>query len=297
MAIVITEKIESREFSYGYGAQGSRARFVFTAYTDGESETDVYEYAANATPIIFYGMVRGLITVKPIGANLYEVEVPYAPANAGREGTESPPEPQIVPQEAERYFVQRRITVAEETTQIYVGKTKLIVTKDDILPVPPNQDPYNGLIGVSGEDVQGTEIIIPKITMSETWKARTTSVTPSYIRTVAWLTGRVNDSTFRGFAAGEVLFAGAEFNRISPLEYEITYNFYISLNESDFRPADGFPIVPIKYGWDYMWVEYEGDFDAAINVPVKKPLRFFITGVYYSGNFAALNIGTEWDIP
>lgn len=297
MAIVLTEKIESREFSYGYGAQGSRARFIFNAYTDGESETDVYEYAAHNTPIIFYGMVRGLITVKPIGANLYEVEVPYAPANAGREGTEAPPEPQIVPQEAERYFVQRRISVAEETTNIYVGQTKLIITRDGVWPVPPNTDPYGGLIGVGGDDVQGTEIIIPKITMSETWKARINNVNPTYVRIVTDLTGKINNATFRGFAPGEVLFAGAEFNRTSALEYEITYNFHISLNISNFVPAAGFPQVPIKFGWDYMWVEYEGDFDAGMNIPVKRPLRFFITGVYQLGDFSQLNIGTGWDIP
>jgi len=64
-------------------------------------------------------------------------------------------------------------------------------------------------IGVTDTGVEGVEIVVPVYNFSETHYLPDGQVTQGYKLTLFGLTGKVNNGSFRGFAAGEVLFLGA----------------------------------------------------------------------------------------
>ena len=65
----------------------------------------------------------------------------------------------------------------------------------------------------AGENVEGVDIAIPVYNFSETHYKSAASVSTSYRLALFRVTGTVNSSSFRGFAAGEVLFLGASGSR------------------------------------------------------------------------------------
>ena len=45
-----------------------------------------------------------------------------------------------------------------------------------------------------------------------------------------------------------------------------------------------------KKGWEYLWVRYVDDKDAAAMMMVKKPLAVYVEKVYQAGDFSLLGI-------
>ena len=76
--------------------------------------------------------------------------------------------------------------------------------------VPNDAPDFNGAIEVDNEgNVNGVDVTMPVLNFTETHTMAGSRVTTSYKKSVAALTGTVNRSSFRGFAAGEVHFLGA----------------------------------------------------------------------------------------
>ena len=77
-----------------------------------------------------------------------------------------------------------------------------------------------------------------------------------YKLVLASLVATVNNDSFRGFSAGEVLFAGASGRRRGKGPWIITYHFLVSLNtEIKVELATGKEDVA-KQGWQYFWVDH-----------------------------------------
>ena len=77
-------------------------------------------------------------------------------------------------------------------------------------------------------------------------------VTRAYKLTLFALTGRVNNSAFKGFAAGECLFLGAAGTKRGSGDWEIGYRFASSTNVTGLIVGD---ITGInKKGWEYLSV-------------------------------------------
>jgi hypothetical protein len=147
---------------------------------------------------------------------------------------------------------------------------------------------FQGAIGATIDSVEGTDITVPIYSFAETHYLDNALVTGAYKLNLFQLTGRVNAASFKGFAAGEVLFLGASGSKRGSEDWEITFRFAASPNVSGLAVG---PITGItKRGWDYLWVRYADAEDQ--NVLVKQPIAAYVERVYQDGNFVLLGIGT-----
>jgi hypothetical protein len=117
------------------------------------------------------------------------------------------------------------------------------------------------------------------------------AVTPAYKATLyAIAAAPVNNATWRGFAAGEVLFKGASGQQRGEEDWAVTFKFEASPNATGLTVGDITGIS--KKGWEYLTVLYE---DAELGTPKKivpKPVAVYVNQVYGSSNFSGLGIGS-----
>jgi len=105
------------------------------------------------------------------------------------------------------------------------------------------------------------------------------------------LTGKINDASFKGFAAGEVLFLGASGSRRSDDDWEIAFEFASSPNKTGLEIGGITGIA--KKGWQYLWVRYSPRPDALAKVLIQYARYVYVHDVYEEGDFSDLGIGTE----
>lgn len=146
-------------------------------------------------------------------------------------------------------------------------------------------DWHKGAIGVKGDgEVEGAEIVVPALKLSYGFRHPQGQVNESFARSLASVTGTTNSTTFRGFAAGELLFIGATGSDGTDAEAELQYQFIASQNESGISIGEVTSIV--KQGHHYAWVEFKDEVTAG--EAVRQPKRVHIERVYNSTNFAAV---------
>ena len=159
--------------------------------------------------------------------------------------------------------------------------------------VPNDAPDFNGAIEVDNEgNVNGVDVTMPVLNFTETHTMATSRVTTSYKKSVAALTGTVNRSSFRGFAAGEVLFlgaSGAKRSKKASAPGEITFRFAVSPNQSGVEV--GKLRVSSKKGWDYLWVRYADKVSESKKNVIKEPVAAYVEQVYPSGDFGNLGLG------
>ena len=167
-------------------------------------------------------------------------------------------------------------------------------------PTGPDQ---SNAIGVDGDSVAGVDVVTPSLQWTETYDVPSWYVTASYIKTVASLTGTVNNGQFRTFQPGEVLFVGCNGNQQWDPEkgdgpWTLQYKFVASPNRGVPTGATG-PALPaitigsisgvIKKGHEYLWVRYEDQ--VGDNTLLKKPKHVYVNQVYRETDFTQLGIG------
>ena len=159
--------------------------------------------------------------------------------------------------------------------------------------VPNDAPDFNGAIEVDNEgNVNGVDVTMPVLNFTETHTMAASRVTTSYKKSVAALTGTVNRSSFRGFAAGEVLFlgaSGAKRSKKASAPWEITFRFAVSPNQSGVEV--GKLRVSSKKGWDYLWVRYADKVSENKKNVIKEPVAAYVEQVYPSGDFGNLGLG------
>jgi hypothetical protein len=162
-----------------------------------------------------------------------------------------------------------------------------------IARVPDDAPDFNGAIEVDNEgNVNGVDVTMPVLNFTETHTMNGSRVSTSYKKNVAALTGTVNRSGFRGFAAGEVLFLGAsgtKRSKKSSAPWEITFRFAVSPNQAGL--SVGKLKVPNKKGWDYLWVRYADKVSENKKNVVKEPVAAYVEEVYPYGDFGSLGLG------
>jgi len=146
-----------------------------------------------------------------------------------------------------------------------------------------------GAIGYDGEQVAGVDIVMPALSFTLARIVAAGEITTPFRLALSNLTGKVNDSAWKGYNAGELLFMGAAGSGRVDQPIEITYRFAYSPTRTAFMVGD----IPVaeKRGWDYMWVRYEDAVDTAQKARVRKPAFVYIEQVYEAANFAALGLG------
>lgn len=157
--------------------------------------------------------------------------------------------------------------------------------------LPPAPDVLNA-IGVTDDGVEGVDVPDQKYDWEEMFYFPRSAVTQAYRLTIANLTGLVNASAFRGFAAGEVLFRGAKGGTRTQGDVAITFAFSRSKNRSPGFSFAGVTIPVEKKGWNYIWAMYEKRDDTAAKKLVNKTRAVYLNKVIEEGDFSLLQIGT-----
>lgn len=150
---------------------------------------------------------------------------------------------------------------------------------------PDNQ----GAIGVTKDGVEGTDIVVPTYSWSDVYVFPASQVTGAYKAKLFYATGKVNDATFQGLAAGECLFRGAVGASRPDGNVEITFSFSASPNQTNITVGNLQPVD--KKGWEYLWIRF-GDFESN-NEIVKRPIAVYVEKVYDLADFSELGIGTD----
>lgn len=122
-------------------------------------------------------------------------------------------------------------------------------------------------------------------------------ITEAYKVRLSRLTYKTNDSPWRGFEIGEVLFRGARGGKRGREDWEISFGFAASENKKNWLPPSlidvgvepGFDPFD-KGGWDYLWILYEEVEDAVAKVLVTRPRGLYVERVYEAGDFSKLGI-------
>lgn len=150
---------------------------------------------------------------------------------------------------------------------------------------PPS---FEKLIGVNGDEVAGVDIVAPVFSFSETHVLPAASVDTAYKLALFAATGTVNNGTWKGFAAGEVLFLGASGSSRGDSAWQINYRFLAAKNQTGLTIGSISSIN--KKGHEYLWVK----FDNGISQDrwVKKIDAVIVDKVYQEHDFANIGIGT-----
>ena len=149
---------------------------------------------------------------------------------------------------------------------------------------------FQGAIGVSDDRVDGVDITIPAYKFSETHYIPRIFVSTAYKNTLFQLTGKVNNATFKNFAAGEVLFLGSTGQRRGHEDFEITYNFAASPNIGSIVFTPTIEVLN-KEGWDYMWLYYADEVDTTAHRLVRRPRAAYVERVYQRADLGLLGLG------
>lgn len=114
-----------------------------------------------------------------------------------------------------------------------------------------NWNGQNGAFAKSGS----VDVIQPELTETCVATFKASKITASFMKKIADVVGKVNDSSFHHWASGEVLLSGithgGEYENSSGKKLcDITFNFSIRPNET--REVNGKQIS--IDGWDYFWI-------------------------------------------
>lgn len=155
---------------------------------------------------------------------------------------------------------------------------------------------FKGSIGVTESSVEGVDILAPALRITMQVRVAGGSITDAYVKDLARLTGKVNNAAFKGYAAGELLFLGANGQqKVGAGDPTITYEFEASENVVGLTYTDyqGNNInVASKGGHEYLWVSFADTEDAAAKTVTQRPHTVFVETVYESADFSLLGIGT-----
>lgn len=265
MPITVYEKWESRETTEGENPSVDLIYIIRGTNSDLAAKRAL----ATAAPALYDGLVRQSLHIERIAEDIWQGSVHY--------GKHEPRETGKSTYQFDTGGGTQHITQSLQTVGRYAPPGK----------VAPD---FRGAIGVTHDNVEGVDITVPVYHFSETHYIASDLVTPSYKATLFFLTGKVNNAAFRGFAAGEVLFLGASGSKRGQDDWEITFRFAASPNVQNLTIGG---IAGInKKGWEYLWVRYADDEDAAAKVLVKKPIAVYVEQVYPYGDFSGLRIGT-----
>jgi hypothetical protein len=261
MAGIISEGYESRNFSL---SRTSERELIFDIQGT-EDEDEVLALLEGEAPAAYKGLVIESTSADPIGGGIWKGRARYKYIESSNEYT------------FDTGGGTNKITQSISTVNSY--------------PAPGFTAPnFKGAIGVSDDKVEGVDITTPKFEFSETHRFDNTFVASGYKVLLFQMTGKVNNSSFKGLAAGECLFLGASGTQRGDELWSITFKFSGSQNATGLTIGDITGIA--KKGWEYLWVRYIDHEDTAAHMLIKKPVVAVVEQVYLTADFSTLGIGT-----
>jgi hypothetical protein len=211
-----------------------------------------------------YGILfRQPIQVERIGYNVHEVLVEWA----------------------QRKWSPLDFTIRGRTT----GGTQKIIGSLATVEMSENAPNFNKLIGVNADGtVEGTEVVVPVLQLAIDVQYPIGFLNSAMIKIWSNNTGKVNNSAFLDWAAGEVLYEGSEFEDGTNVAARVTHNVSISPNISNVTIA-GLTIEQ-KKGWEFLWFRTVETTDTAGGVvyPVKQATHYYVEQIYQTVNVRAI---------
>jgi hypothetical protein len=127
-------------------------------------------------------------------------------------------------------------------------------------------------------------------TLTETYtkKMKVSQLTNKFRRDVAYLTGRVNSDSFKGWSAGEVMFCGCSFTAPEKGAEEVTVSFNFAIRPNEMVEVNG-KYYEEKNGWDYLDIITEPDFDQD-GKPTFKEIAINVLQIYPYAVFSRLQL-------
>lgn len=255
------------------GGQNSRSiGYIVRGATDDIDALDTMETDA---PLTYDGMARDGIEIEEVAYN-NGAWVYFTRANYSR--------------------VKRQVLQAGESEYNFsIGtQTRHVVqsyeTVAKYVPLGATEENFAKAIAVDSDNVpQGVDILAPISTFEVRIVLANATVSSAYQKTVRDLVGKTNNATFYSHAAGEVLFMGCAGSKRSGEDWELSYQFQTSPNQTGLTIGD-ITGIDVK-GWEVIWVRYKTDVSDA-NRFIQVPTQVNVERVYESGNFATLGIGT-----
>jgi len=257
VSIRFTEKPGSRSTSYN----PPTFRYLYTLAGTVDHQV-AWSYAAAALPAIVSSagqvLYRQDVKCDHVGHDVWDVEAPYGP----------------------RESVVGEYRFSFSTTG---GTLRIRQAKEHIATFPNGNKNHKGAIDVQNDEPQGSDIVIPALKLSYTFRHPVGYVGEPLAVKLARLTGRTNSTVWHGFKAGEVLFLGANGFDGSNADAEVTYEFAASENLTNATIGE---ITGVnKKGWELAWAEFEdGDDGGEAIVQVKS---IHVERVYDSFDVAA----------
>ena len=257
----IIETHRSREATEGENPKAEH-RYVVIGESD---DVQVRALVLTTAPSVYLGLRRTNYTITPLdGGNDWDVSVLYQ----------------------KRSDSQYAFDTSGGTANI----KQSLATVGTYVPAGETAADYEGAIEVSGDSVNGTDIVVPVFSFSETHYFDDATISAAYKLIVFNLTGKVNNAPFKGFAKGECLFLGCQGQKQGQGDWELQYRFSASPNVSMLTVGGGITIN--KEGWQYAWTVFDDDVDNAAKRLIKKPVQTNVDQVYSYGDLAGLGIGS-----
>lgn len=156
-----------------------------------------------------------------------------------------------------------------------------------------NSPDFQKAINVSGDSVNGIDVVAPSMRYSETWILPVSvAVSCDYVGGVYTLTGTLNAAQFRCFPPRSCLFLGARGQWQGDLPYvTVTFDFEarppVTIDVSGGAPElNGVQIQ--KEGWEHLWFLYGKDVDE--NSLIQVPVAAYVDTLYEEKDWGPLLI-------
>lgn len=148
---------------------------------------------------------------------------------------------------------------------------------------------FKGAINVQGGNAQGTDVVVPTLKLTYTYKWPKGVINQAAIKNLSRATGSTNVNEWQTYQPGELLFLGASGELDFTTPTEIQYHFAAAENESGLSLGEIAGIT--KAGHDYLWVYFESLADSSAQKLVERPLAAYVERLYRQTNFNAFGIG------
>jgi len=262
MPITITERVISPELGAGQDAKAARVYTIMGTAI----ETDALAALALTAPVLYQGLHRSSLSVKPQTDTLWEGTVQYDKRPDNDTGSEV-------------------FSFDTSGSTQHISQSLQTLSRD--VPAGEPITDFGGAINCTGEAVEGIDIPFPQFAFTYTRYIANEDMSGTFIQSLYQKTGRQNEDevtvTVGGasltFHSGELLFLGATGKPRSD-DWEINMRFLAIPNDDDLSLG---PItVGHKDGQDYLWGFYEEAVDAASHRLIRQPKQANVEQVFHT---------------
>lgn len=267
MSIIVDELLDSRGASLSVEASSDSRELKFVAMGS-EDDIAIQAKVLAYSPLMYAGLFRQSMDLEHVGYKLWNATVKYGPRKPRETGPESGSFSFDISAGTQHVTQSRRT----------VGRWGLPIREANGVP------DYKGAIGVTKDSVEGVDIQVPTMNFSESYVLPAEMVTFAYVRALFHMTAKVNASSFREFAAGEVLFLGASGSRRGEEDWDVNFKYAASPNVEGVTIGDIRDVK--KRGWEYLWIQYIDSIDQGHLVKI--PAFVYVEELFEEADFDAV---------